>query len=167
MKKAWFAFACVLVGALLLVNASSSATYDSWSDLDADGDIDIFDIVKIAGAYGTMGDPAKNVTISGHANRLAYTVTTTVAASGFFYSGFISVDGYAKVTVCLYSNAADNTYRLETRSHGGFIFYVDSRSDISTDLVQTYDVPNEEIQIVFFNGDTGARAFNLDVYLIP
>jgi hypothetical protein len=45
----------VLVAALLLtpllIGLTSSAPYDAWTDLDADGDVDIFDLVKIAGEY--------------------------------------------------------------------------------------------------------------------
>lgn len=42
---------------ILLVGITSSASYDPWCDLDDDGDIDIFDIVKLASAYGTSGTP--------------------------------------------------------------------------------------------------------------
>ena len=47
----------VLACSMLLVGITSSAPYDPWCDLDDDGDIDIFDIVKMAGAYGTTGTP--------------------------------------------------------------------------------------------------------------
>ena len=63
MKKFGFAFACVLLGSLLLVGASSSATYDPWVDLDESGDVDIFDVVTLAGSYQTTGDPTKNVNV--------------------------------------------------------------------------------------------------------
>jgi hypothetical protein len=46
-----------LLFSMLLVGITSSAPYDPWCDLDDDGDIDIFDIVKMAGAYGTTGTP--------------------------------------------------------------------------------------------------------------
>lgn len=48
MKKAYLALVCVMFAPMFLVGVSSSAAYDPWSDLDADGDIDFFDIVKIA-----------------------------------------------------------------------------------------------------------------------
>ncbi|MCW3980044.1 MAG: hypothetical protein NWF11_01045, partial [Candidatus Bathyarchaeota archaeon] len=48
----------VLLGSLLLVAVTGSeSVYDPWCDLDDDGDIDIFDIVRMAGIYGTAGDP--------------------------------------------------------------------------------------------------------------
>jgi len=31
--------------------------YDHWLDVNDDGEIDIFDVVKVAGAYGTTGTP--------------------------------------------------------------------------------------------------------------
>ena len=59
MKKTYLVFVCVLLAPTLLVGVSSSATCDPWADLDADGDIDIFDIVTIAGAYGTTATRPK------------------------------------------------------------------------------------------------------------
>ena len=56
MKIKMMLIAAVLFS-MLLVGITSSAPYDPWCDLDDDGDIDIFDIVKIAGAYGTTGTP--------------------------------------------------------------------------------------------------------------
>ena len=53
----------ILLSSLLLIGTTSSAStrgvgeYDPWCDFDDDGDIDIFDIVDIAGRYGTTGEP--------------------------------------------------------------------------------------------------------------
>ena len=52
-----------LVGSVYFVGYRSSVSdcpptgYCPWDDLDDDGDIDIFDIVEIAGRYGTTGEP--------------------------------------------------------------------------------------------------------------
>jgi len=49
----------VIVSALLISASTSVSTrsgdYDPWVDLDDDGDIDIFDIVAMAGIYGSEG----------------------------------------------------------------------------------------------------------------
>ena len=47
----------LLASSLLVGLTSSTSVYDPWCDLDEDGDIDIFDIVRMAGIYGTAGDP--------------------------------------------------------------------------------------------------------------
>jgi hypothetical protein len=53
----------LLLASSLLVGVTSSIdVYDPWCDLDDDGDIDIFDIVRIAGIYGTSGE---NITKAG------------------------------------------------------------------------------------------------------
>lgn len=55
--------AAVLLTSQLLIGITTSVStrvwgeYDPWCDLDDDGDIDIFDIVNIAGRYGTTGTP--------------------------------------------------------------------------------------------------------------
>lgn len=69
MKRFQLPLTNLLIGLLLLaspflVQLTSSAPYDAWADLDADGDIDIFDIVDIAARYATTGDPGKNVTVT-------------------------------------------------------------------------------------------------------
>jgi hypothetical protein len=64
MRKNVVALAFVLLTPMLLVGITTSAPYDPWADLDADGDIDIFDVVKMAGAYRTTGDPGKNVSVT-------------------------------------------------------------------------------------------------------
>ena len=45
------------VGFTSSINDCPLAGYCPWDDLDDDGDIDIFDIVDIAGRYGTSGEP--------------------------------------------------------------------------------------------------------------
>jgi hypothetical protein len=147
-----------------LVGLTASAPYDPWYDLDENGAIDIFDVVRIAGTYGTTGNPGRNMTLVGRANRLAYTASSTLAAGTGLVTPWLTVDGYSKFTVCLYSNAVDNYYRLACSHVGGPVFYVDTRSDIGSDLVETYDAPNERIQLYFFNFDAGSRTVNVEIY---
>ena len=54
----------IIIVSALLISASTSVStrsgdYDPWIDFDDDGDIDIFDIVRIAGSYGTTGEPCE------------------------------------------------------------------------------------------------------------
>jgi len=58
--------AAVLLTAILFVGATTTqsqyfttgaGSYDPWCDLDDDGDVDIFDIVTMAGIYGSEGEP--------------------------------------------------------------------------------------------------------------
>lgn len=175
------AAASVLLLTPFLVGVTASAPYDPWSDLDADGDIDIFDLVKIAGSYATTGDPGKNVTVTNWplvqntnvtnlppvlTSHLAYSTVTNVTA----YSGFstdIVVDGYSKVTVCLYTNAFENIYSVITyRSGGSIVFEVDYQSNVPSFLVKTYDVPNQVMQFRFANNDPVTRTLAIDVYVI-
>jgi hypothetical protein len=58
------AAAATLLLTPFLVSVTSSAPYDPWNDLDENGKIDIFDVVKIASTYGTTGDSEKNVTVT-------------------------------------------------------------------------------------------------------
>ena len=162
------ALAAALLLTPFLVGLTASAPYNPWNDLDDDGDIDIFDIVKISGTYGTTGDPGKNVTIAGRASNLAFTApVTTIGASSGYVSPWISVNGYSKVTICVALSGVDHTYRLETRHPDGLTFLADQQNDFSADIVKTYDVPNEQIRIYLANYDAVARQYAIDVYIVP
>lgn len=54
MKFRTLTFTGVLIASFLLVGVTASE-YDPWLDVNDDGEIDIFDVVKVAGAYGTTG----------------------------------------------------------------------------------------------------------------
>jgi hypothetical protein len=65
MKLAPLLLAIMFSLSLSLVGLTSSqGVYDPWCDQDSDGDIDIFDIVPAASAYGTTGDSTKNVSVT-------------------------------------------------------------------------------------------------------
>jgi hypothetical protein len=172
--------ATVLLLTPFLVGLTASAPYDPWYDLDENGAIDIFDVVRIAGTYGTTGDPSMNVnvtnwpttinvTLVGRANKLAYTILAqSVDPGGMYLSPWISIDGYSKVTVCVVTTAEYNSYLLETRhSDGGTSFYMEYTTNFPYHLVRTYDVPNEEIRIQYRNYDPGQQSVSIDIYVIP
>ena len=55
----------ILLSSLFYVGITSSqGVYDPYADYDADGDIDIYDVVPVASSYGTIGDPTRNVTVT-------------------------------------------------------------------------------------------------------
>jgi len=57
MKRVTITLVVLLVTLFMFVGVTSSTLYDAWYDFDDDGDIDIYDIVDIAGRYGTTGTP--------------------------------------------------------------------------------------------------------------
>jgi len=69
--------AIIVIASVFLVNISSSGIwpYEPWWDVNADGVIDIQDVARVSGAFGTFGDSTKNVTVAGHANKLAYSIS--------------------------------------------------------------------------------------------
>ena len=157
-----------LTTTLFMVKASwSGGEWDPWVDIKEDGTVDIYDAITLANAYGTSGDTTKNVTIVGHASKLAYNITTSVPAGQQFTTPWILVDGYSKISVCVYNVAAIDSYSLTTR-HTGYIseWYVDHQVNATGDIVKTYDVPNQEIRIICENNDAGSRTLSLDIYLL-
>jgi hypothetical protein len=149
----------------------SGLPYDAWSDIDDSGKIDMKDIGNVAARFMTSGDSAKNVTIAGHANKLAFTVSTFVDTNGAYATEWIPIDGYSKVTVCIDNNEPVppiiNFYTLYTAHYGGTAFVVDQIANFGNSLVKTYDVPNQQIYVEFQNGPTYPATVTIDVYLIP
>jgi len=157
---------CALLFAVTPIR--SAIPYDPWSDtFDENGKIDMKDIGYMASQFMTSGDPTKNVSIAGRANRLAYSNWTDIPAGSDFYSAWVSVDGYSKISICMYHNINNNTYTLQARHSGALAaFTVERVNNLGNNLVWTYDVPNQEIRVFLRNGDAGLRSIILDIYLI-
>jgi hypothetical protein len=158
-----------LTATLFMIATTRSQEYNPWADINADGKIDILDVVGTTGIYGMSGDPTKNVTIAGHANKLAYSVESVLVGAGLdFYTPYISVDGYSKMTICLttYSNNW-NCYIFCGHPSGAEWFTVDQISGSIYSFSKTYDVPNQEVMIRYANGAAVTIPISIDVYLIP
>jgi hypothetical protein len=84
MKMTTTLWVMTLSTLILLVGITSSASYDPWCDLDDDGDIDIFDIVKMAGAYGTTGTPINKTELLLELEAKVDALSTTVASLGVY-----------------------------------------------------------------------------------
>jgi hypothetical protein len=56
---------CLTATLFMIMPTRSQQPYDPWMDTNDDGIIDISEIYNAALAYGTLGDPTKNVTIAG------------------------------------------------------------------------------------------------------
>ena len=55
----------VLATSMFFISTTAStAEYNPWSDIDGDGEITIYDVVKVTGIYGSSGDPTRNVTVT-------------------------------------------------------------------------------------------------------
>ena len=94
MKMITVMLMAVLSVSLFLVGLTSSAPYDPWIDLDDDGDIDIFDIVQMAGAYGTTGTPInKTELLLELAARLDLLNATVMALQGGYVAETGEFDG--------------------------------------------------------------------------
>ena len=183
--------AVILLSSPLVVQMTSSAAYDPWADLDDDGDIDIFDIVDIAGRYGTKGDSTKdvfvdnwpimqnvnatwsatqdvNVIVTGHRTR-SLNIASNVAMSGGSYwdSSVIPIDGFAKVTVLVaLLPTANNEIEVWARNPTtGVDYMVEEVFDFPYWFVRTYDVMATRIWIRVWNLALTPCVLAADIYL--
>lgn len=92
MKLSALTLANLTIAAMLLltpflVGLTASAPYDPWYDLDENGKIDIFDVVRIAGTYGTTGDPGKNVSVTNWPVDRALFPENLILRGAYFFAG--------------------------------------------------------------------------------
>lgn len=162
---------CLMVTVLSMIPVMSAPAYNPWLDVNESGSIDVKDYQIIKNAIPSVGDPTKNVTIAGHANKLAYYVKNElVPATSWFTSDPILVDGYSKMTISLTFSESEFDYHLwTTHDSSNFVFRLDMTDETAWRPVncKTYEVVNMYIKIRVYNPGTFEGVLNLDVYLIP
>ncbi len=155
----------VLMSSMFLVGLTSSiGEYDPWLDTNDDGRIDMRDIGDLARAFGTAGDSAKNVTITGHATKvltLAYNYDLPYQAT--WNSGFVEIDGYAKVTVLVRIDTNNNVMDIVAHATGSY--FVETVYDINQ-WCETYDVMAPYLYIYVANLDVLSASLYVELYLL-
>jgi hypothetical protein len=80
-----------LTATLFMVRPTKSnpgiGEYNSWTDLNGDGTVDIYDAITLADAYGTSGDSTRNVNVVSMPSRQGY--------EAYSFEGTISWTNYA------------------------------------------------------------------------
>lgn len=163
-------FAAVLLTVLFtpVAHQQGGGAYDPWLDYNENGKIDVNDLSPLGQAYGTSGDPTKNVTIVGHATKVISVVSSVgILPSKDWWSDFVSIDGYSKVTVLIYMTTNQNSYRLRaTRNDGMYRFTADTVNNFNGYLVKTYDVMNQGIMFWILNASPSVAYLTIEVYLM-
>jgi hypothetical protein len=81
--------------------------YDPWVDLKTDGTIDIYDAIILGNAYGTSGDPTKNVNVTNWPQRskvgLKDSFNISWASDGFGLTTgvYVSTEGFSRIYVVI------------------------------------------------------------------
>ena len=163
-------FAVILLTVVVVpMSTQQSGMYDPWLDYNEDGVIDVNELHPLGEAYGSSGDPTKNVTIAKHASKvIRAAVGVSVPSSTYWFSDPIAIDGYSKVTVLIRFYAVANAYYLIASDNivDSAWWSVDSAVSFPLHLVKTYDVMNQRIEVQAWNGDGEARTIDVDIYLM-
>ncbi len=147
------------------IGLTSSQAYDPWFDHDSDGDIDIFDIVPPANAYGTTGNPAKNITITGHATELVTLANNFLMPEAYIWdSGTINVDSYSHVTVLVHIGTNNNGIDIFARATSYYL--VESASNFNGYWCKTYEVMAPNLHIWIYNHDAIDVSLSVEIYLV-
>lgn len=164
-------FANILIAAVLLVSpfvvGLTSSQYDPWADINGDGKIDIYDVAYTARAFGSSGDPAKNITVANHVTELYHAAGHLSIPPGYWESDLFSIDGYAKVTVLIFLSEPSDCYLyIYACNYGGYTWLVEVVTPNTNSWVKTYDVMNQQIKIGIDNSGLSAVTASIDIYLM-
>jgi hypothetical protein len=139
-----------LTATLFLIIPTRSQTvgnYDPWLDTNGDGKIDGKDLGAAAYAFGSGGDPTRNVNVTNWPTESPYRFQTFILNCTFtnsdsqmyFYFGWLEtpivyVGGYSRMWVCLIPpNATDTTqYAVANYSVTHEVYMVDWIDDVAS-----------------------------------
>lgn len=168
MKRVIIMLALIFLASISFVQITASTPYDPWCDLDADGDIDIYDVVDMAGRYGETGDPTKTVQIGSHSTH----EWTLVEALTF--NGWAAVDnsteGYSRVTITVSIDYNWHVYAYVSFSCNGSAGEIRSPADTLAlwdvyTVSKTYEVTGSTIHISIWNSDAPSIDVKVGLYM--
>jgi len=95
---------CLTVSVFSVIPVSSSGTYDPWLDSNDDGKIDLKDYFAVGKAYGTSGDPTKNVTVANwpKSEDVLIWYQDELADGAYQYSPHYYSNGYSTIHMRMY-----------------------------------------------------------------
>ena len=178
MRASKFSIAMLLALIFLTVASArwsgqqGSSAYDPWLDFNEDGVIDVNELHQLAQAYGSSGEPTRNVTVSSHVTsymRLGGTSNISIPAGSTWLSEMVSVDGFAKVTILIRASVTGGFVNVDLFAcdDDGYEWYVERLpSSASTSLVKTYDVMSQRIRLRIQNMYSSAITVDVAVYLV-
>ena len=142
---------------------SSNSGYNPWADINGDGQIDIYDVILVAGAFGTSGTPVQkasinydsgwinitdkcgqyfNITHNLNSTDLMVDITGKTALDGGVHQRNIGLAGFQPGWSRTFADVSSSaSRRLIKTSDGGFAFAGDG-SDGAVQLVKTDSIGN-------------------------
>jgi hypothetical protein len=148
----------------------SSNSYDPWLDYNEDGVIDVDELRQIAEAYGSSGEPTRNVTVSSHLTsyiRLSGASNISIPALSTWLSERIIIDGYAKVTIMIKASITGYTnVDLYACDNDGHEWWIERPILSNSNWVKTYDVMSQRIRITIQNAYGSAITVDVALYLV-
>ena len=115
----------ILALSALVGLTSSQPVYDPWVDTDDDGDIDIFDIVYLAGLYGTTGTPINKTALLLSLQTRVDNLNASLLSLESKLETRVPKKGYINLSPTAFTSNHDAQGYLKTPSafQGDWIFY--------------------------------------------
>jgi hypothetical protein len=150
------------------IRSQTAGQYDPWLDVNDDGKIDGKDITPSARAFGTFGDPTKNVVTTANSSQNTY-YTTINGLSGWTFQA--NTAGFRKVTVNFYATTTppgmwpyniyvgfnlgytNSTYQVDSFVDTAWepVMYPKTPSGFVNSTTRVYDVTGSQMWIYVYN----------------
>jgi len=157
---------CLTATLFMTAPTMSQMPYDPWLDTNDDGIIDIEEIYNAALAYGTMGDPTKNVNVTNFPIDEQGNLKVKIIHSTQEWSVSIIQDypganwftnttrGYRQISFCVWAN---DTCTISVQWLGGRYQVDEFNVNAWTDYGRKYDVLGPVIRIHTYNPHLAIR----------
>jgi len=111
-------------------------------------------------------DGEQNLITKEHATKLiTLAVNENVGSGSHWTSGYLSIDGYSKMTILSYINTYHNGLQLWAVCNGD-IYPVESAVNFPAYWIRTYDVMSPQIWLRIDNDDSMTNYVTVYIYLV-
>lgn len=164
-----FALVLLTVASTPLSGQYDIGSYDPWLDFNEDGIIDVNELHSLGEAYGSSGDPTRNITIASHVTKYLRPdgLNVSIPPTTRWFSEAFPIDGYAKVTLLIWLSSVDYFYcYIYACDNYGGSWIIEAVVPHPNGWVKTYDVMSQRIRIEIENSRAYAITAMIGVYVM-
>jgi len=164
-----FALILLTVVFIPIAHQQNGGTYDPWLDYNEDGKIDVNELNPLGQAYGTTGDPTKNVNVTNWPVQRELFPKNLILRAAYYssWSGYKRelFDGTTTPPTSSYTYAVDSVVFTLTTVQQEFYNRTFIYQKIPTRAYEIFGKPSVTLTYNVTNSPSASFYFDVDVYL--